>query len=99
MEKIVRKVWGRVQRIARENTVRFRSPVRVAIVGCGGIAPAHLTGYQLSGRALIVGASDLRAEALAEMAAQAPGVRTFRDYRQLLEEVRPEVISICTWPR
>lgn len=99
MASLVNKAFGRAEREWRQKTLRFRSPAMAAIIGYGGIAPAHMRGYELSGRAKIVAVSDVRAEALAAAATAQSHLRTFQDYRQLLEDVRPEVISICTWPR
>jgi dTDP-4-amino-4,6-dideoxygalactose transaminase/predicted dehydrogenase len=99
MASLVKRAIGRAQREWRARTIPLRSPLRAAIIGYGGIAPSHAWGYELSGRAMVVAVSDVRPEALAAAASKQPRVRTFRDYRQLLEELRPDVISICTWPR
>lgn len=99
MRSIARKVWRRAARVYRAKTVQFRSPARGAIIGCGGIAPAHVNGYDLTGRVKLAAVSDVRGEAMAAIAAELPQLLTFRDYRQMLVEVRPDVISICTWPR
>ncbi len=99
MASILKRAIGRAQREWRARTVRFRSPCKAAIIGFGGIAPAHMSGYELTGRAILSAVSDVRFEALGNASSERPQLRTFRDYRQLLDEVRPDVISICTWPR
>ena len=99
MASLVKRAMGRAQREWRARTIQFRSPLKAGIIGYGGIAPSHAWGYELSGKAMLVAVSDVRPEALAAAASKQPRVRTFRDYRQLLEQVRPDVISICTWPR
>jgi len=69
------------------------------VIGCGQIAPEHLAGYQESAVATVVAISDIRSAAMASQLAHHPNVRCFRDYRAMLEQTKPDVISICTWPQ
>jgi len=86
---------------------------RVAIIGCGrprgtegqtGFARAydHWRAYKATGRCDLVALADIRREnglAFAESEgdpASPPAV--YEDYRELLREARPEIVSICTWP-
>ena len=84
---------------------------RVAIIGCGargagrtGAARAHehWRAYRAAGDCVLAGLADIKrdnAEAFAEEhgdPAAPPAI--FEDYRAMLAEVRPDIVSICTWP-
>lgn len=83
---------------------------RAAVIGCGrpGASPGvaegyaigyhHAKGYQATGRVQIVAAADVDAANLAAFAETFAVPATYRDYRQMLEVERPDVVSICTWP-
>src|SRR5580765_8632200 len=93
----------RIQRKARRElltrTAGARGAAKAAVIGCGQIAPDHLSAYQESGVATVVGVSDVRASAMAYVLRGYPNARAFRDYRAMLVEARPDVVSICTWPQ
>lgn len=72
--------------------------VRVAVVGAGGIGGTHLKAYaDWPDRCEIVGIADIHFPAAQERAAVFGG-RAFADYEQMLDEVRPDAISVCTPP-
>ncbi len=71
--------------------------VRVGLIGCGGIAPAHLDAYQLNEKARVVGVMDVdesRAAALAKSAGATP----YTDYLQMIEKERLDAVSLLTPP-
>ncbi|MCS6860221.1 MAG: Gfo/Idh/MocA family oxidoreductase [Abditibacteriales bacterium] len=71
---------------------------RVALIGLGNIARAHLCGYlsaENADRVEVVAGADISEEARQRFAEFG---RTYADYRELLERERPDVVSICTWP-
>lgn len=72
---------------------------KIAIVGGGRIAPTHVDAYQESflGRAIAV--SDVAPSSLATMLNRYPYLAAFRDTEHMLEEIRPSIVSICTWPQ
>lgn len=86
------------------------TPFRAAIIGTGrphksdgstgyGMAHAHATGYNESG-CEIVALCDLvteRAEAFNRENAGGKA-RVFNDYPEMLAEVQPDIVSVCTWP-
>ncbi len=86
------------------------APLRVAIIGCGrprgtegatgfGMAHAHMDGYAASGRCVLAAVADLnRANAEAFVAARGPAAVIYADYRRMLREIRPDVVSVCLWP-
>ena len=72
--------------------------LRSAIIGAGSIGGAHIKGYLDTGRFEVVALADLSAEAMAETNVQygiAPD--HFLDARKMMEEVQPDVVSVCTW--
>ena len=75
----------------------LRPPLRVAVVGCGAIAPVHVAAYQTVG-ARVVAVSDIDVAALESALDRWPGIRAYRDYGRMLDEERPDIVSVCTWP-
>ncbi len=72
--------------------------LRAAIIGVGSIAGSHIQGYLDCGRFEIVALADLNAAAMAEAIERfdiAPA--QYNDARRMMEEVRPDVVSVCTW--
>jgi len=86
------------------------SPLKVAIIGCGrprgtdgatgfGMAHRHMAGFFATGRCALAAVADLsRENAAAFVAAHNPAAAIYADYRRLLREVRPDVVSVCLWP-
>lgn len=73
--------------------------VRVAVIGAGGIAAAHLRAFAAHAeRCEIVGIADVVASAAEEKAAIYGG-RVFRDGERMLDELQPDALSICTPPQ
>ena len=72
--------------------------IRAAVIGAGGIAQQHIRGYLDTRRYEIVALADLNPDAMREKDA-AFGItpRHFTDARQMLDEMRPDVVSVCTW--
>ena len=88
--------WAR--RMPRAVRRVVRPPLTVAIVGCGAIAPTHVAAYHDSGLARVVGVSDVRVPPLADALDRWPRVRAYRNYRQMLSDLRPDLVSVCIWP-
>jgi len=89
----------KLRREALRKTSALRTTPRAAIIGCGGIAPAHLAAYRDLGTVETVGGADISPAALARTLDKFPSVRGYRDYRQMLRETKPDVVSVCTWPQ
>ena len=82
---------------------------RAAIIGCGrpggkagatgaGISHAHANAYKQLPNVELVALADIvqeNAEAFREMHG---GDAIFTDYHEMIAEVRPDIVSICTWP-
>lgn len=86
-------------------------PLRVAIIGTGrphrtedstgfGMSHAHAKGYNESGKCEIVALCDLVAERARLFNDEHAGGKAtvYTDYPQMLAEVKPDIVSICTWP-
>jgi len=71
--------------------------MRVGIVGCGGIARFHAGAFKENG-VQCVGLVDNNAEAAGKFAAELGAARICKDYRELIDSVKPDMISICTPP-
>src|SRR4051794_14969253 len=99
MPSLIERGVRKLKRIAVRQSAAFRSPSKVAVIGFGGIAPDHLEAYEGTGIARVVAVCDILPQNLARAFDRCPSLRTYRDYRQMLEEVRPDIVSICTWPQ
>jgi UDP-N-acetylglucosamine 3-dehydrogenase len=96
---------------SREREEADVAPYRVGIIGTGrprretgatgfGMSHYHARGYLASGRCEIVALADVRrenAEAF-RVDQEIPEARIFEDYRDLLREAGPEIVSVATWP-
>ena len=58
--------------------------LRIGLIGCGGIAPAHLAAYQQNEGTQVVAVADVLPAAAAAMAAKA-GAVAYSDCAQMLE--------------
>ena len=75
------------------------SKLRVAVIGAGGIGGTHLRAYAaLPDLCELVGVADVDAAA-ADARATAYAVPAFTDVAALLDELRPDAVSICTPPK
>lgn len=73
--------------------------IRVAVIGAGGIAGAHLRAYaSLAERCEIVGIADID-ESAARAKAEEHGGQVFADGVALLDQLQPDAVSICTPPK
>ena len=83
-------------------------PLRAALIGCGNIASrlssdagtvgvyTHAEAYKTCAETELVALCDLDDAALQECGERWQVAARYRDARQLLDEVRPEIVSICT---
>ena len=73
--------------------------MRYALIGCGMIASAHLkaaqeTGLEIAALCDLNEENALRARELVREQDR-PGVRIFTDYRQMLAQIRPELVALA----
>ena len=70
---------------------------KVAIVGCGAVAQLHAETLQSRADVSLVGVCDILPERAEQLRNKfAPDAKVFRDYLALLDEVKPDVVHICT---
>jgi predicted dehydrogenase len=73
---------------------------KVAIIGCGGIARIHAAGYKAESRCNVVALVDIKREAAEEFAEEHEfDAAIYTDYKEMLAEAQPDVVSICLWPK
>ena len=70
--------------------------MKVGIVGSGGIAGSHAQGYAAN-NCEIIAVTDANKE-VAEKFAQEHGGKVYADYKELIDQAKPDLISICTPP-
>jgi UDP-N-acetyl-2-amino-2-deoxyglucuronate dehydrogenase len=68
---------------------------RTAVVGCGDVSVVHLAAIASLPDVELVAVCDTDPVRLAD-AEQRHGVLGFADHRQLIEELRPDVVHVCT---
>jgi predicted dehydrogenase len=72
------------------------SVLRFAIVGCGGIiAPTHIRALSQISNAQIAAMVDINPTTGAPRAEQV-GCPFFTDHREMLEQIKPDVVTVCT---
>ena len=74
-----------------------KRPFRVAVVGCGAIAPNHLFALSALPEVRVCALVDPRLERAEAMRAKyAPEAKLFSDFETMLGEIRPDAVHICT---
>ncbi len=70
---------------------------RVALVGCGVISPVHIRAILKAGQKIVALCDVIpeRAKKLAEEN-RLPNAALFTDYEKMLDDVRPDIVHICT---
>jgi predicted dehydrogenase len=72
--------------------------LKVLVVGLGNMGLSHARAYKAIDGFEIAGLCDLDIESRVEIAREFPGAPRFLDYARALSELRPDVVSINTWP-
>ena len=70
--------------------------VRVGIIGCGVIAPAHIKSYQRLPDVEVISCCDLIREKAEKRAAEFNIKKIFTDHRQMIADEELDAVSICT---
>ena len=68
---------------------------RAAVIGCGRMARGHMQAYKELGIPIVAGA-DISEDALQAFAAETGAEGLFTDYKQMLAEVQPDLVSVVT---
>lgn len=73
----------------------LQTPVRIGLIGGGGIATAHLTGYAaIPERARITAVADAHEETLAARVAET-GATGYTDFTELVQDSEVDAVDIC----
>ncbi|MCS7266175.1 MAG: Gfo/Idh/MocA family oxidoreductase [Armatimonadetes bacterium] len=73
----------------------MEAPIKLGLIGCGGIARAHLNAcLQLSHLFCIVACCDVRKEMAEKFAQSAGGASVFTDYREMLSHAEIDAVDI-----
>jgi len=72
--------------------------VSAAVIGAGSQGRVHALGYLGVPGVALVALADLDASAAERLARELSVSRIYRDYHELLETERPEIVSVCTPP-
>lgn len=99
MSSLVKRATRKVYRIFHRKIKSCKPVMRVGIIGCGTISQTHLQGFESTRDSKVVAVSDLSAEPLARMLDDYRYLRGYISYQQMLEDVKPDIVSICTWPQ
>src|SRR4051812_21543827 len=70
--------------------------LRVAVIGCGGIAQLHLDALKSFPDVEVVAGVDVDPARLAVMKDKWGVDRNYPDWKTMLKEVKPDAVSICT---
>ncbi|MCS3917908.1 Gfo/Idh/MocA family oxidoreductase [Fervidibacter sacchari] len=69
--------------------------MKVAIIGCGFAGMMHAKGYSQLEGVKIAGCCDIVPEKARELASRF-GAEAFNDLEEMLEVIRPDIVSVCT---
>jgi predicted dehydrogenase len=69
---------------------------KAAIIACGGIARAHAAAYLHDERVNLVACAEIVSERLAAFGDEFGIAGRYTDYREMMERVRPDIVSICS---
>ncbi|MFN3421108.1 MAG: Gfo/Idh/MocA family protein [Armatimonadota bacterium] len=73
----------------------LEAPIKVGLIGCGGIAKAHFNAYlQLNHLFRITACCDVRKELAEQFAEQAGNAQVFTDYREMLRHADIDAVGI-----
>ena len=68
---------------------------RAAVIGCGRMARGHMEAYRELGIPIVAGA-DISEDALQAFAEETGAEELFTDYKKMLAEVQPDLVSVVT---
>ena len=74
------------------------SDLRVIVIGCGNMGSSHARAYAAVEGFALVGLVDRDAERAKRLAAETGNPAVFTDMDVAMEQARPDVVCICTYP-
>ncbi|MGF1634435.1 MAG: Gfo/Idh/MocA family protein [Phycisphaerae bacterium] len=83
--------------LAIETTTEFTGKkFRVAFIGCGGITRTHMKAFEAFPDVEVVAACDIDPARLDVFGNKYGVTKLYKDWRQMLAEVKPEGVNVCT---
>ncbi|MCX7049772.1 MAG: Gfo/Idh/MocA family oxidoreductase [Candidatus Sumerlaeota bacterium] len=83
--------------LAMEVKKEYKGPkLRVAIVGCGGIAQYHMDTFKQFPEVEVVAGVDIVPARLDVMKEKWGVTKNYKDWKVMLKEVKPDAVDICT---
>lgn len=70
--------------------------LRVAVVGCGGIAQTHMAAFKEIPQVEVVAGVDIVPDRLKVMGEKWGVKNNYADWKKMLKEVKPDVVDVCT---
>ncbi len=80
----------------RSPSAKIGQKLRLAFIGCGGISELHIKTLQKFADVEIVGGADLNPERLEVMKNKYGFTKLYKDYHEMLKELKPAAVSVCT---
>lgn len=70
--------------------------LKVAIVGCGGIAQAHMSAFKNIDNVEVVAGVDILQDRLDNMKEKWGVKKLYTDWKKMLKEIKPDAVDVCT---
>jgi predicted dehydrogenase len=74
-----------------------KEKLKIGVIGCGGIAGAHINGYTRNNNVELVAFCDVKGDN-ARQRAHRLNARSYTNYKKMIEEENLDGVSICTSP-
>jgi perosamine synthetase len=81
-----------------QESTQSTKKIRMAIIGCGLIGHLHAEGYRKNPDVEMVAYVDTDLPKIKAFTVKDTGAKAFSDYREMLKEIRPDAVSLCTIP-
>ena len=76
----------------------MRKPLRVGLIGCGGIAGAHMRAYRQLEGVEVTAAAEIIPHRLRSFGESWGIEKLYPDYEVMLEREKLDIVSVCTTP-
>ncbi len=75
----------------------YKGPkLRIAVVGCGGIAQTHMDAYKNMPEVEVVAGVDILPERLKTFEKKWGVQKLYKDWKDMLREIKPDAVDVCT---
>lgn len=86
--------------MTEKEQIRSEKKLRIGIIGTGGISDSHIKSYLKQSDIEIVAAADLiPGKAAKKLAAYNLDAKSFTDYKEMIDTVPMDAVSVCTYNR